>query len=111
MEQIPPENSKRYSNDHDLEKNARLSKYWILNTLGEGSYSKVKLGIDSTTGQRVAIKIIKSTFDENQALELWRSEINALGKIREHPFIMKLREAGQKMYYRKVTKDGDNEFY
>lgn len=24
---------------------------------------------------------------------------------------MKLREAGQKMYYRKVTKDGDNEFY
>ena len=36
----------------------RLGQYKILETLGEGSFGKVKLAVHQVTGQKVALKII-----------------------------------------------------
>ena len=36
----------------------KIGKYQLSRTIGEGSFAKVKLAINTTTGQYVAIKII-----------------------------------------------------
>lgn len=43
-----------------MEAGKRIGKYRILRTLGNGGTCKVKLGIDTESGQNVAVKIIKS---------------------------------------------------
>ena len=47
---------------------SKLGKYNLLRTLGVGAYSKVKLGVNTETGERVAIKIHKrdSKFTEEE---------------------------------------------
>ena len=42
-----------------------IGKYKLGRTIGEGTFAKVKLGVDSTNGQYVAIKII----DKHMVLE------------------------------------------
>lgn len=41
----------------------RLGKYEILKTLGSGGSCKVKLAIDTTTGEKVAIKMLNQFLD------------------------------------------------
>lgn len=55
----------------------RLGKYCILQTLGSGSFSKTKLGIDSESGKYVAVKILHQDISEG-ALKTIVTEINAL---------------------------------
>ena len=40
---------------------SKLGKYTLVRTLGSGAYSKVKLGLDESTGNYYAIKIMKGT--------------------------------------------------
>jgi carbon catabolite-derepressing protein kinase len=47
---IPP--ARRKNNEENL------SNYITLNTIGEGNYGKVRLGIDKRTGEKVALKVI-----------------------------------------------------
>lgn len=42
-----------------------IGKYHLGRTIGEGTFAKVKLGVDTTNGQYVAIKII----DKHMVLE------------------------------------------
>jgi serine/threonine protein kinase len=43
----------------------KIDKYIILRTLGSGASCKVKLGLDTSTGKKVAIKIMKDDLNSN----------------------------------------------
>ena len=43
---------------------AKLGKYNVLRTLGSGASCKVKMGHDTESGRKVAIKIMKDNLDE-----------------------------------------------
>ncbi|KAI8147469.1 hypothetical protein BJV82DRAFT_595554 [Fennellomyces sp. T-0311] len=64
--------------------------YLLLQTLGEGEFGKVKLGIHIETGQEVAIKLIKKdNIDSSTRMSKVEREISVLRKVR-HPYIVKL---------------------
>lgn len=68
----------------------RIGKYQIIKTLGEGSFGKVKLAEHSTTGQRVALKIInRKTLAKSDMQGRVEREISYLRLLR-HPHIIKL---------------------
>ena len=68
----------------------RLGQYKILQTLGEGSFGKVKLAVHQVTGQKVALKIIlrRRLMVRDMAGRIER-EIQYLQLLR-HPHIIKL---------------------
>ena len=59
------------------------------NTLGEGKFGLVKLGVHKKTGEKVAIKIIKKEAMSLKDQELVKSEIDIM-KICKHPNIVRL---------------------
>lgn len=72
---------------------AQVIGHWTLgHTLGEGGFSKVKLGTHNGTGQKVALKILK---DKNKMSKTVRTqverEIATLTRI-DHPNVLKLFE-------------------
>ena len=74
--------------------------YEIKEKIGEGAFSKVKLGIHITTKKKVAIKIIsKFKLTKNEEIRLKR-EIQILNKL-NHPNIIKIYE----------IKEDKNNFY
>ena len=84
-----PSNSKK----SDLYQNKpRLGQYVIIKTLGEGSFGKVKLAVHSSTGQKVALKIInRKTLQISDMAGRVEREIQYL-KLLRHPHIIKLYE-------------------
>ena len=59
-----------------------LNNYEILSFLGEGSFGSVKLGIDKSTNEKVAIKILeKKKFIEKKEEYLAKREIDILKNI------------------------------
>ena len=76
-------------NDSQKESN-RIGKYQIVKTLGEGSFGKVKLAYHTTTGQRVALKIInRKTLAKSDMQGRIEREISYL-RLLNHPHIIKL---------------------
>ena len=70
----------------------RVGNYIIGKTIGEGSFSKVKLGTHLVTNERVALKIIeKSKITESQDIERITREIQIL-KLLDHQNIVRLYE-------------------
>ena len=68
----------------------RIGKYQIVKTLGEGSFGKVKLAYHTTTGQRVALKIInRKTLAKSDMQGRVEREIMYL-RLLNHPHIIKL---------------------
>jgi len=64
--------------------------YLMLQTLGEGEFGKVKLGVHTDTEQEVAIKLIrKESVDTSSRLNKVEREISVLKSVR-HPNIVKL---------------------
>lgn len=53
-----------------------IGRYEIRQTLGCGFSCKVKLGIDTETGRKVAVKIIKE--GDEELMDLVRTEVNAM---------------------------------
>lgn len=53
-----------------------IGKYRFLRMIGEGSFAKVKLAVDSTSDQYVAIKIIDkhTVMESNLKSQVWRFE-------------------------------------
>ncbi|KAG2205234.1 hypothetical protein INT47_009499, partial [Mucor saturninus] len=71
-------------------KQNKLGPYNLLQTLGEGEFGKVKLGIHSETGQEVAIKLIKKEgAGSDTRINKVEREISVL-KTLNHPYIVKL---------------------
>ena len=56
---------------------SKLGKYTLLKTLGSGANSKVKLGLDASTGRHFAVKILKknNTNLDAKFLELVMTEV------------------------------------
>jgi carbon catabolite-derepressing protein kinase len=75
---------------HHTHGNVRIGKYQVLQTLGEGSFGKVKLAQHITTGQKVALKIInRKTLAKLDMQGRVEREILYLRLLR-HPHIIKL---------------------
>ena len=54
-----------------------IDQFEISRTLGHGASCKVKLGLDTTTGQKCAIKVMKSDLDDNTK-QLMFNEVEAM---------------------------------
>ncbi|ORZ28351.1 kinase-like domain-containing protein [Lobosporangium transversale] len=64
--------------------------YVLVQTLGEGEFAKVKLGVHADTGEEVAIKLIRrQSMDNTQRISKIGREISVLRTIR-HPNIITL---------------------
>jgi serine/threonine protein kinase len=77
-----------------LQKNPfRLGPYFIGKTIGTGTSGKVKIGVHSETGQKVAVKIIakdsKTINNSSEHQKILEKEITIM-KLIEHPNIMQL---------------------
>ena len=67
-----------------------MNEYSIKGTIGKGSFSKVKLGINKITGEKVAIKIIdKKKIKLNSDRERVQRELNIIKKL-NHINIVKI---------------------
>jgi hypothetical protein len=74
-------------------KRKRVGKYELGKTIGEGSFGKVKIGVDTDTGRKYAIKIIErdSMMNDSTFVEQVNREI-AVMKMLKHPGVVQLRE-------------------
>ncbi|KAF5183853.1 Cbl-interacting protein kinase [Thalictrum thalictroides] len=69
-----------------------IGKYQLCTTIGEGTFAKVKLAINTETYQKVAIKIIdKQMIMENNLMEQVKREIRTM-KLLRHPNIVDIHE-------------------
>ena len=76
----------------NIDEGAKLGNYVISKTIGEGTFGKVRLGIHTLTGEKVAVKILeKSKIKEIADIERVTREIFILKLIR-HPNIVQLYE-------------------
>jgi serine/threonine protein kinase len=62
------------------------------NVLGEGNSSCVVLGTDTTSGEKVAVKIFNKSLLSERSKTLLEQEIRALRRLPPHPNIIKLVE-------------------
>lgn len=70
---------------------SRVGKYLLFETLGEGAFGKVKLGVHEETGEQVAVKIMdKSDIKAQEMTMNVRREI-AIMKALKHRNIVNLR--------------------
>ena len=60
-----------------------IGKYEIGRTLGSGASCKVKLGLDTETGRKVAVKIMSKDLDKD-TMKLVMTEVEALQNINGH---------------------------
>uniref|UniRef100_A0A2N9HCX3 Protein kinase domain-containing protein n=1 Tax=Fagus sylvatica TaxID=28930 RepID=A0A2N9HCX3_FAGSY len=69
-----------------------IGKYKLGRTIGEGTFAKVKLAVDSTNGQYVAVKIIdkRMVLESNLKYQVQR-EIRTM-KLLHHPNIVRIHE-------------------
>jgi len=78
-----------------------LNEYAIKETIGKGTFSKVKLGITKSTGEKVAIKILEKRKIKNKTDQIRvERELNILRKI-NHINIVKIIQ----------TKEDQNNIY
>ena len=83
---------KNYSISPDTVKCKKVGNYILSNTIGKGTFSKVKLGIHLPTQKKVAIKILdKEKIKDESDLERISREIHILTVLR-HPNIAQLYE-------------------
>ena len=75
----------------------KLGKYEIKRTLGSGASCKVKLAVDTETGAKVAVKIMKNSLDD-ATRELIMNEISAMLNINNHPNVVQLLDHGNAEY-------------
>ncbi|TNJ28005.1 Kinase, CAMK CAMKL [Giardia muris] len=70
----------------------RVGNYIIGKSIGEGSFSKVRIGTHIPTGERIALKIIeKGKITEAADVERITREIQIL-KLLNHPYVIRLYE-------------------
>lgn len=87
--------SHRNKIDNGKEKNGGkilIGQYTVGKTIGEGTFGKVKLAVHSSSGQKVAVKILeKSRFKEQADARRVNREIKILKKVR-HSNVIQLFE-------------------
>lgn len=73
----------------------RVSKYELGKTLGTGSFSKVKIAVDTTTGEQFAIKIISKQLIKEQSLEEHLKKEITIMRMLNHKNLISLKEVMQ----------------
>ncbi|XP_009759144.1 CBL-interacting serine/threonine-protein kinase 21-like isoform X3 [Nicotiana tabacum] len=69
-----------------------IGKYHLVRTIGEGTFAKIKLAINTINGEKVAIKIIdKHMIKQNNLIYQVKREIRAM-KLLNHPNIVQIHE-------------------
>ena len=92
-----------FSQGNNEKDNAKdiIGDYLIKQKIGEGTFSKVKLGINMFTGQKVAIKILdKMKLIQEEGMERVVRELKILSEL-NHPNIIKIYKIieDEKYYY------------
>ncbi|HEU5152770.1 MAG TPA: serine/threonine-protein kinase [Iamia sp.] len=67
--------------------------------IGRGGFGVVYRGHQADLGRDVAVKVLLASGADPQAIERWRREITAMGRLSNHPNIVAVYSAG-------VTEDG-----
>ncbi|KAI9366096.1 kinase-like domain-containing protein [Zopfochytrium polystomum] len=71
---------------------AQIGNYRLDKTIGQGTYGKVKLGVNITNGEKVAIKVIeKGQIQSQKQVARLQREIRFL-KLLHHPHIVKVHD-------------------
>jgi eukaryotic-like serine/threonine-protein kinase len=87
----------------------RLGPYLLQSPLGSGGMGTVYLGVDETTGQRAAVKILSPALGSDASFrERFAAEIETLKKL-EHPNIVRLLGFGEQdgqLFYAMEMVDG-----
>lgn len=65
----------------------KINHYNIMHTLGSGAFSKVKLAVDTRTGQQYAIKILKGEINE-ETMRAINVELSAMQILTRHQNIL-----------------------
>lgn len=82
-----------------------IGKYSVLTLIGQGGFSKVVLGIDPKTKQKVAIKIYSRQFmTENNMIYFLENEIRLHSRF-NHPNIVKIHEIIYEEEYIMIVMD------
>ena len=82
-----------------------IGDYIIKETIGTGTFSKVKLGINKYTKEKVAIKLLeKSKITEKEDLKRINREISIIKKL-SHPNIIKINEIFENEEYYYIIMD------
>ena len=82
-----------FMEEHEGRSLIEIGNYVLLQTIGNGGFSKVKLAEDKITKQRYAIKIIKkSKLEDKPELKTKIQREIALMKLFDHPHLIKLIE-------------------
>jgi len=79
-----------------------MGPYVIGHTLGEGGFSKVKLGVNKQTGEKVALKLLHSSklaLNESSKKQV-EAEILAMSKV-QHPHVIRLKHVEWQAKYTK----------
>ncbi|TMS32380.1 hypothetical protein L596_000228 [Steinernema carpocapsae] len=75
----------------DVSLGRRIGFYKLGKELGQGNFSKVKLGVHVLTNEKVAVKIMEKGKMDQKSQRLLESEINSMEKM-HHPNIIRLFE-------------------
>jgi len=85
-----------------------LGPYIIKQTLGEGGFSKVKLGIHEKTGEKVALKMLKNKSKLTKPVRKQvEREINAMAKV-DHPNVLRMKDVDWDCTYTKKNGKKQN---
>lgn len=87
---------------------SKLGPYILKQTLGEGGFSKVKLGVHEKTGEKVALKMLKNKSKLTKPVRKQvEREIGAMTKI-DHPNVLRMKEVDWDCTYTKKNGKQQN---
>lgn len=87
---------------------SKLGPYIIKQTLGEGGFSKVKLGVHEKTGEKVALKMLKNKSKLTKPVRKQvEREIGAMTKI-DHANVLRMKEVDWDCTYTKKNGKQQN---
>jgi serine/threonine protein kinase len=95
---------------YDKQGNPMINCYTIIANLGQGAYGKVKLGVDASTGQNVAIKIIDKKHLKKKIGGLGAKDQDAALK-REIAIMKKVRHRNCVSLYEVIDDPASNKLY
>ena len=81
----------------------KIGRFEVMRTLGSGASCKVKLGLNTETGRKVAIKVMNDDMDAKMK-ELVMTEVEAMGKLAGHDNVVQQIEYGTDTYEKKSGK-------